>query len=206
MQKEWSIRRLLPQHLDGSTNIATPERWQLRQCFSLAVGALQEASVEKQPGIVHPNAYSDKILAGMLDNFCAALQSAQPQLLVSANRFVRQQRLVKKAIDYINAHCSETLQIGLMCAELGTTIKTLERSFLRLYGTTPKRYVDLARLTKARQHLLRLHETRLTISEVAADCGINHLGRFAQRYQATYGELPSETAGGETPMQSWSRH
>ena len=105
------------------------------------------------------------------------------------------QQLRRRAIDYVDAHCEGAVQIGLMSEELGASWKTLERAFLRGHGMTPKQYLGFARLANARRQLLKCKKTGQAIAEIAASCGINHLGRFSQSYRATYGELPSETAG-----------
>jgi transcriptional regulator GlxA family with amidase domain len=33
----------------------------------------------------------------------------------------------------------------------------------------------------------------MTVTSIAFDCGFGNLGEFARYYQASYGELPSET-------------
>ena len=170
---------------------AQHHRWQLRQHLNLVVETLLEMDSAKAALVADADAYLGQLYAGMLDDFCAILQGVQPQRI--PNSLERQTRLAKKATEYIDANIDSTLQIGLMCTELETTFKALERSFLRLYGVTPKRYVDLARLAKARRDLIASRGSECTIADVATGCGIHHLGRFAQRYKALYGELPSET-------------
>ena len=171
--------------------VAQHHRWQLGQHLNLAVQALLEIDSAKAALVADVDAYIGQLYAGMLDDFCAILQGVQPQRI--PNSLERQTRLAREAVGYIDANIDSTLQIGLMCTELGTTFKSLERSFLRLYGVTPKRYVDLARLAKARRNLIASRGSECTIADVATGCGIHHLGRFAQRYKALYGELPSET-------------
>jgi transcriptional regulator GlxA family with amidase domain len=102
-------------------------------------------------------------------------------------------RLVRAAIDAIDARLDEALQIGGLCTELNTSWRTLERAFLRLLGMPPKRYIQLARLAEARRLLLQYRRTGCSVAEIASACGISHLGRFSQAYRSTYGELPSQT-------------
>ena len=102
-------------------------------------------------------------------------------------------RLLSQATDYINAKMTEPLQIGALCSELGTNWRALEHAFTRLLGVTPKRYLQLARLARARRLLVQSRQSTLTVSEIAYRCGIDHLGRFSQAYKTMYGELPSET-------------
>ncbi|MGD8957312.1 MAG: helix-turn-helix domain-containing protein [Chromatiaceae bacterium] len=183
--------------------VAQHHRWQLGQHLNLAVQALLEIDSAKAALVADVDAYIGQLYAGMLDDFCAILQSVQPQRI--PNSLERQTRLAREAVGYIDANIDSTLRIGLMCTELGTTFKSLERSFLRLYGVTPKRYVDLARLAKARRNLIASRGSEFTIADVATGCGINHLGRFAQRYKALYGELPSETLQVPCPANARAR-
>ena len=52
-------------------------------------------------------------------------------------------------------------------------------------------------LTEQRLH--RAHEKLLkarladSVTNIALDCGFNHLGRFSQLYRKRFGERPSET-------------
>jgi AraC family ethanolamine operon transcriptional activator len=170
---------------------AQHHRWQLRQHLKLIVETLLEMDSAETALVADADAYFGQLYAGILDEFCAILQGVQSQRI--PNSLERQTRLAKKATEYIDANIDSALPIGLLCTELGTTFKALERSFLRLYGVTPKRYVNLVRLTKARRDLIASRGSECTIADVATGCGIHHLGRFAQRYKALYGELPSET-------------
>lgn len=170
---------------------ARHQRWQLTQHLILVVETLLEMNSAEAALVPDADAYIGQLYSGMLDEFCAILQGLQPQR--TPNSLEHQRRLARKAIDYIDANIDNTLQVGLMCTELGTTFKALERCFSRLYGVTPKRYLELARLAKARRKLIASRNSERTVADVATGCGINHLGRFAQRYQALYGELPSAT-------------
>jgi AraC-like DNA-binding protein len=129
--------------------------------------------------------------SNLMDAFHAALFSAE------GFRFRRHSaldhRLFKEATDLIDANIAETLQIGTLCSELGTNWRSLERAFTRLAGVTPKRYVQLARLAKARRLLMQPHKSNRSVSRIADSCGIVHLGRFSQAYRNYFGELPSET-------------
>ena len=74
----------------------------------------------------------------------------------------------------------------------GVPPRTLETHFKRFLGTTPLGWVRQARLTHARRALLA-SEGRVTVTDVAMDCGFSQLGRFAAQYCRRFGELPSET-------------
>ncbi len=198
VQRE-SLERLgmaLPDRPNHVFDIAPEDKWHTVRSLRAAVAGLHEVSV-RSAAIADPDGYCQKIFAGMLDNFCAALQEKDFQLDIRPRDRARENLLVRRAIDFIDAHFGETLHIGLMCAELETNSKALERAFLNYSGLTPKRYLDFVRLAKARRLLIQTRETRRPISETAIECGINHLGRFAELYKATFNELPSQTADSE---------
>jgi len=130
-------------------------------------------------------------LSNLMDAFHAALVPAEGSRV--RRHSAHDHRLFKEATDLIDANIAETLQIGALCSELGTNWRSLERAFTRLAGVTPKRYVQLARLAKARRLLMQPHKAHHSVSRIADSCGIVHLGRFSQAYQDCFGELPSET-------------
>lgn len=176
----------------GVLAIGLQDEQQLLTDLRASISALYEISTEN-PVIIDQDGFCEKIFAGMLDAFGAALENVGSQSQSLPQRPSNRYQLVKLAVDYIDIYCSGSIRIGAMCAELGTTQKTLERAFLQLYGVTPKRYLDFARLTKARRSLLQARQATRPIADIATECGINHLSRFASQYRTTYGELPSQT-------------
>jgi AraC-like DNA-binding protein len=70
--------------------------------------------------------------------------------------------------------------------------RTLEKHFRCFVGCAPLEFLRTERLGQARRKLL-MAPPRASVMEIAADCGLNHLGRFAAAYRDRYGETPSET-------------
>ena len=50
-----------------------------------------------------------------------------------------------------------------------------------------------SRLEFARQMLIAGAPAGIQVTQVAMDCGFNHLGKFARAYRDRFGEPPSET-------------
>ena len=178
-------------------DIAPEDKSRTVRRLRAAVASLHEISTGSA-AIADPDGYCQKIFAGMLDDFRAALLERDFQLDIGPRDRARENRLVRSAIDFMDSHFGEALHIGMMCAELETNSRALERAFLKYLGLTPKRYLDFVRLARARRLLIRRRGSRSPITETAVECGINHLGRFAGLYKATFHELPSQTAASES--------
>lgn len=66
-------------------------------------------------------------------------------------------------------------------------------AFVDEFDCPPSRFMRAWALDCARRRLQQADPRTLTVTEVAADLGINHLGRFAGDYRHIYGESPSAT-------------
>ena len=103
-------------------------------------------------------------------------------------------RALDRARQYIEAHLGETIRVESMCRYAGTTLRSLERIFAREMGMSPQQYVKARRLNAVRRRLLAAGEEHaLSVTEVALNHGLAHLGRFAVDYRRYFGETPRET-------------
>jgi AraC-like DNA-binding protein len=100
---------------------------------------------------------------------------------------------VRRALEFIRAHCCEALTVGDLCLETGLSWRSLERAFMQVCGITPKAAIILCRLHRAREALQAADPGSETVTTVATRCGIGHLGRFPAAYRSVFGEYPSET-------------
>jgi len=101
--------------------------------------------------------------------------------------------LVRRFEHKVRERIGTVVRIPELCTELGVSQRTLEYLFKEEIGMTPKQFSNVLRLNEVRRELLRRNTENQTISHVAEDCGISHLGRFAAAYLRQFGELPSET-------------
>jgi transcriptional regulator GlxA family with amidase domain len=99
---------------------------------------------------------------------------------------------VRRAAGFIRINGHEPICIGDIAMASGTSVRTLYRSFVREYGTTPMQYLKRWRLDRIREELLSAGPDT-TVTRVAFEYGVTHLGRFAQEYSRAFGESPSET-------------
>ena len=99
---------------------------------------------------------------------------------------------VRRAAGFIRMSGHEPVCIGAIAMASGISVRTLYRSFVREYGTTPMQYLKRWRMDRVRVKLLSAGPGT-TVTRVAFECGVTHLGRFAQEYSRAFGEAPSET-------------
>jgi AraC-like DNA-binding protein len=99
---------------------------------------------------------------------------------------------VKKAIELLRSDPERELSISKLAASCGVAPRTLQKHFKKFVGKTPAELRFEVRMDLARRELLRAR-SNVSIAEIAASCGITHLGRFASLYRKQFGENPSAT-------------
>jgi AraC-like DNA-binding protein len=82
------------------------------------------------------------------------------------------------------------VRVSALCAELGITERTLERSFAAAVGMKPKSFLRLTRFLRACS-LLRGGAAR-SLTQVAMDCGYYDQAHFIADVKAFSGMTPSE--------------
>jgi AraC-like DNA-binding protein len=102
-------------------------------------------------------------------------------------------RPVAQAIELIRARPEHPWTVATLAAEVAVSVRSLQAGFARSVGQTPMKYLQLARLERVHAELARAEPGATTIAETATRWGFTHLGRFANQYRTTFGELPSAT-------------
>ncbi|TQL67065.1 AraC family transcriptional regulator [Nocardioides albertanoniae] len=102
-------------------------------------------------------------------------------------------RAVRMAVDLLEAQPDRAWKVAELAKAVGVSPRTLQEGFQRDLGTTPLEYWRRARLERAYADLLAADASAVSVTEVAAQWGFFHLGRFSQAYRAQFGELPSQT-------------
>jgi AraC-like DNA-binding protein/tetratricopeptide (TPR) repeat protein len=101
-------------------------------------------------------------------------------------------RDVKKAIDLLRADLGRGWNVDELARLCRVPRRTLEKHFKRFAGFAPLEFLRTARFDEARRKLLRA-QPGVSVTTIATDCGLNHLGRFASAYHERFGESPSDT-------------
>ncbi|TGP55106.1 AraC family transcriptional regulator [bacterium M00.F.Ca.ET.230.01.1.1] len=108
----------------------------------------------------------------------------------STSRHLRQ---ASAAEDFIRTHIQEDIPIVRLCKEIGVSRRQLEYAFRTTFAVTPLEFIRALRLNEARRLLTTARADGLSVTAVAMDVGITHLGRFAANYRLFFGESPYET-------------
>ncbi|MEP4768947.1 MAG: AraC family transcriptional regulator, partial [Roseibium sp.] len=101
------------------------------------------------------------------------------------------EHVVRRAIDYINAHANEKISIEELALASGASRRTLHRAFEDILNDTPIKFINRHKLYLIRD--LLTSGKRVTISDTVASAGITEFGRFSFNYRRMFGETPSET-------------
>jgi AraC-like DNA-binding protein len=100
---------------------------------------------------------------------------------------------VRRAIAFIESNADQDIGLGDIAAASGVSSRTMQVAFRRHLDTTPTAYLRRVRLDLAHTELLAAcPDDELTVTEVAYRWGFSSPSRFAERYRAEFGHLPSE--------------
>lgn len=99
---------------------------------------------------------------------------------------------VKRAEEFIVANWDQPVTMEVLTEVTGVSARTLFRTFERLRGYSPMVFARKIKLEHAHALLSRPNDAT-SVTGVALACGFSNLGRFANDYWKTFGELPSET-------------
>ncbi|MFT7325486.1 MAG: AraC family ethanolamine operon transcriptional activator [Rhodoferax sp.] len=110
-----------------------------------------------------------------------------------SNSFMRRQRIVAKARDYVLGHRDQAVTVPELCERLHVSRRTLQYCFEDVLDISPMQYLRLIRLNGARRHLRENLSNALTVQDVATDWGFWHFSQFSSDYRKLFGCCPSES-------------
>lgn len=152
-----------------------------------------------------PEVMATPLVASMSGQLlCAAVLTAFPNTVLLdptiEDRHDSHPRTLRRAIAYIDDHAHEDISVTDVAAAANVTIRALQHAFRRHRATTPMGYVRLVRLRQAHLELLAADPTTgMTVTQVAAQWGFFHPGRFARYYREIYGASPYQTLLRDAP-------
>lgn len=98
---------------------------------------------------------------------------------------------VLRAYRFIQTNYHEHIANEDLADVSGVSLRTLYAGFHKFLGMSPQNYLRLRRLEMAKRGLEDLNN-RGPVSEIAANCGFTHMGRFSADFRRRYGQSPSE--------------
>jgi signal transduction histidine kinase/AraC-like DNA-binding protein/ActR/RegA family two-component response regulator len=99
------------------------------------------------------------------------------------------QRLVRRAMAYLNEHYAEELSIEMVAGKISVSERHLNRSFKNELGMT---VMDYLRRYRIQQSKILLDQRRYSVAEVAAAVGFSTANHFARVFRLETGLSPSE--------------
>lgn len=81
------------------------------------------------------------------------------------------------------------ISISEIAKQSGLSQRNFSRLFVQETGLTPKDYLILRRIEKAKSLLI---ESRLTITDISLEVGYNSLSKFIETFRKIEGILPSD--------------
>ena len=110
-----------------------------------------------------------------------------------SNSFMRRQRIVAQARDYVLGHRDQVITVPELCERLHVSRRTLQYCFEDVLGISPIQYLRIIRLNGARRHLREDLSGSRTVRDIAADWGFWHFSQFSSDYRKLFGQSPSES-------------
>jgi AraC-like DNA-binding protein len=99
---------------------------------------------------------------------------------------------VRLAEEIMRASSGDALSISALAARIGVSTRSLQIAFRQYRGVGPRQILEDFRLDAAHARLFAAAPGD-NVTRIAFDCGVTHLGRFATRYRARFGESPLAT-------------
>jgi AraC-like DNA-binding protein len=112
---------------------------------------------------------------------------------VTSKRLAKSRLIVAECIALAD-HRGTRVTIADLMASTAASPRRIRQAFGDAYSLSPMRYLQLRLLSNARDLLSTGRAGCGTVTRVASDLGVTHMGRFSARYRDVYGETPSETA------------
>jgi AraC-like DNA-binding protein len=134
---------------------------------------------------------TNRMLAGLL--LATFPNTATAPALGSHDHDSRAAGTIQRAISFIESNADLDIGIGEIAAATGVSRRAVQLAFRRHLDSTPTAYLRRVRLDEAHRELSAADPAgNLTVTEVAYRWGFSSPSRFAERYRAEFGCLPSE--------------
>lgn len=149
--------------------------------------------IGKIPPAMLADTRTARSIADQLEIALASCLASDADATVSGRPPLPRPAVLQHLADILRSQDGQPVYASELAAQVSVSYPTLRRIFQDWFGTSPSQYLLLKRLYLVRRRLLS--GDYATVTEAAMSCGFWELGRFAGRYRALFGELPSATIG-----------
>jgi AraC-like DNA-binding protein len=173
----------------GALMMRHPELREGLRTLSVAAKAMTEFR--------HPSASTDEFASAFIAHCWKVVERCcrtdiEHAAMLSMSPLLRD---FKKAMDLIHRDEDAPHSVASLAAAMRMRERALSECFRHAIGRSPRTYLRLYRLNRARAHILANAETEPNVVTAAAlKYGFKHLGRFSAYYRDLFGENPSDTA------------
>lgn len=98
-------------------------------------------------------------------------------------------RKILQITDYIHAHLDQSIKLADLASVAGMSQFHFSRMFKQSMGISPHQYLLQQRVEQAKQLLKR---SKLTIAEIALQCGFNSQSHLSKHFRDAIGMTPSD--------------
>jgi AraC-like DNA-binding protein len=158
----------------------------LRHLHAAAIGAIESRSTALI-GVEAAHGLEQQLIGALVE--CLSQGSASEAVSVTRQH----QDVAVRFEALLQTQPDRSLRVAEICAALGVSARTLRMCCEEQLGMDATEYVRLRRMHLVHRALSNGNADAASISAVARRCGFRGLGRFAVKYRALFGELPSAT-------------
>lgn len=138
--------------------------------------------IERDHGTDLATAIADQMVYNTVRN-----ADDKQRVSLQARHGMRNEKLIK-AIKMMESELEFPISPSIIAAEIGISVRQLERLFGRFLNCSPSKYYMELRMTKAQRLLL---QTEQSISDIGMACGFISVSHFSRVYRAHFGCSPT---------------
>lgn len=114
-------------------------------------------------------------------------EGSSRQVVASLRRVEYRNEKLSKAIGYMQECLEDPVSPSIIAEQVGISTRQLERLFSQHLGNSPKSYMTVLRLERARA---LLQQTQMRVIDVATACGFSSVSHFSKHYKKQFGITP----------------
>ena len=160
-------------------SIPVPERRRVEEIFRQMGDELK----------LRPPYWELTLKAGMLELLNLFFRCSEQSITTPRRAGCKNWHNLERALQYIQAHYNEPLELAAVSREAGLSLNYLCRVFKDYTHTSIHQYINTVRLVEAKR---RIATGESSFKVIAAECGFSSVHLFSRIFKAISGQTPSE--------------